>query len=232
HSGTGPMVLLNDGTINAATGITATNTGTSTINVANKGTINSTTAGITISSTPEQTVNVNNTGGTLNATAGTGVNVLTNALLNLVGGTITATGTATGLTFADTSNSHVLTDLILNLNGTGAAFSKATGVNLTLNHVIFNTVTGTALTSLAGLTFANSANGNNIINVTGAGTGISSAGGVDLTNAYLNINVTNSAGIGLQVTDGTANITTIGTNGQINAAGATAISFSGTTAKT
>ncbi|WP_435056177.1 ESPR-type extended signal peptide-containing protein, partial [Yersinia frederiksenii] len=234
HAGTGNIILENKatGTITAATGISATNSGSTSIAITNSGIINSTTAGMAVSSTPAQTVNVNNTGGTINATAGTGVNVLTNALLNMVGGTITATGTASGLTFAGTTNSHVLTDLILNLNGTGSAFVKAAGVNLALNHITFNTVAGTVLNSLAGLTFADSANGRNLINVTGAGTGISSSGGVDLSNAYLNINISNSAGTGLQVSDGAINTTTIGANTQITAPGATAINFSGTTAKT
>lgn len=212
----------------------ASNTGaaTASVDVANSGTINSTSAGITISSTNGQRVNVVNTGGTINATGGTGINVLANALLNMVGGTITTTGIATGITFAGTDNSHVLTDLILNMNGTGAAFSKAAGVNLTLNHIIFNTVTGTVFNSLAGLTFVDSANGRNEINVTGAGTGINSAGGVDLSTAYLNINIDGSAGTGLKVSDGASALTTIGANTQINATGATAISFTGTTAKT
>ncbi|WP_145525593.1 autotransporter outer membrane beta-barrel domain-containing protein [Yersinia rohdei] len=234
NSGSASIDIANKGVITATTGMVASNTGaaTASVDVANSGTINSTSAGITISSTNGQRVNVVNTGGTINATGGTGINVLANALLNMVGGTITTTGIATGITFAGTNNSHVLTDLILNMNGTGAAFSKATGVNLTLNHIIFNTVTGTVFNSLAGLTFADSANGRNEINVTGAGTGINSAGGVDLSTAYLNINIDGSAGTGLKVSDGASALTTIGANTQINATGATAISFTGTTAKT
>ncbi|WP_145514957.1 autotransporter outer membrane beta-barrel domain-containing protein [Yersinia massiliensis] len=264
HAGSGNVVLENKatGTITAATGISATNTGTATINVANKGTINSTTAGIAVSSSstsgPSQTISVDNTGGAINASAGTGVNVLSNTLLNLVGGTITTTGVATGLTFAGTSGNHALTDLILNLNGTGAAFAKAAGINLALRHVTFNVTNGTGLTSLAGLTFAEGVNGRNTINVTGTGIGITAAntdvsalnpdaldinvsgagtginatgGGVDLSDSNLHINVTNSGGTGLQVTDG-AVTTTIGADAQINAAGATAINFTGTTAKT
>ncbi|HFR4114843.1 TPA: pectate lyase-like adhesive domain-containing protein, partial [Yersinia enterocolitica] len=232
NSGTANINIANKGAITAATGISATNTGTSSVNISNSGTIASTTAGISVSSTAAtaQTATVNNTGGTISASSGTGINVLTNALLNMVGGTITTTGAATGFTFAGTSSNHVLTDLILNLNSTGVAFSKAAGVNLLLNHITFNTGAGTALNSLAGLTFADSVNGKNIINVTGAGIGINSAGGADLNSAYLDINVTNSAGIGLQVTDGA--VTTIGTNTQINALGATAINFTGTTNKT
>ena len=265
HAGSGNVVLENKatGTITAATGISATNTGTATINVANKGTINSTTAGIAVSSSatsgPSQTISVDNTGGTINASAGTGVTVLSNALLNLVGGTITTTGVATGLTFAGTSGNHALTDLILNLNGTGAAFAKAAGINLALRHVTFNVTNGTGLTSLAGLTFAEGVNGRNTINVTGTGIGITAAntdvsalnpdaldinvsgagtginatgGGVDLSDSNLHINVTNSGGTGLQVTDGAVTTTTIGADAQINAAGATAINFTGTTAKT
>ncbi|WP_145566075.1 autotransporter outer membrane beta-barrel domain-containing protein [Yersinia massiliensis] len=265
HAGSGNVVLENKatGTITAATGISATNTGTATINVANKGTINSTTAGIALSSSatsgPSQTISVDNTGGTINASAGTGVNVLSNTLLNLVGGTITTTGVATGLTFAGTSGNHALTDLILNLNGTGAAFAKAAGINLALRHVTFNVTNGTGLTSLAGLTFAEGVNGRNTINVTGTGIGITAAntdvsalnpdaldinvsgagtginatgGGVDLSDSNLHINVTNSGGTGLQVTDGAVTTTTIGADAQINAAGATAINFTGTTAKT
>ncbi|WP_145579320.1 autotransporter outer membrane beta-barrel domain-containing protein [Yersinia massiliensis] len=265
HAGSGNVVLENKatGTITAATGISATNTGTATINVANKGTINSTTAGIAISSSstsgPSQTISVDNTGGAINASAGTGVNVLSNTLLNLVGGTITTTGVATGLTFAGTSGNHALTDLILNLNGTGAAFAKAVGINLALRHVTFNVTNGTGLTSLAGLTFAEGVNGRNTINVTGTGIGITAAntdvsalnpdaldinvsgagtginatgGGVDLSDSNLHINVTNSGGTGLQVTDGAVTTTTIGADAQINAAGATAINFTGTTAKT
>ncbi|MCB5319623.1 autotransporter outer membrane beta-barrel domain-containing protein, partial [Yersinia massiliensis] len=265
HAGSGNVVLENKatGTITSATGISATNTGTATINVANKGTINSTTAGIALSSSatsgPSQTISVDNTGGTINASAGTGVNVLSNTLLNLVGGTITTTGVATGLTFAGTSGNHALTDLILNLNGTGAAFAKAAGINLALRHVTFNVTNGTGLTSLAGLTFAEGVNGRNTINVTGTGIGITAAntdvsalnpdaldinvsgagtginatgGGVDLSDSNLHINVTNSGGTGLQVTDGAVTTTTIGADAQINAAGATAINFTGTTAKT
>ncbi|MDA5535696.1 autotransporter outer membrane beta-barrel domain-containing protein, partial [Yersinia mollaretii] len=231
---TGDVVVRNEaqGTIRKATGISVASSGAGTVNITNAGTINSTSAGISVSSTPAKTISVNNTGGTINASGGTGINVLSNAVLDLVGGTIATTGAASGLTFAGTSGNHTLADVILNLNGTGAAFTKNAGVNLLLNHVTFNTVAGTALNSLAGLTFANSVNGNNIINVTGAGIGVTSVGGVDLSNAYLDINVTNSAGIGLQVADGTPTTTTIGTNSLINATGATAISFTGTTAKT
>lgn len=232
-TGSGTVNVTNAGTINSTTaGIVLTHNGSGTASLTNSGSITSTTAGIAVSAATAQTINIDNTGGTVSASAGTGINVLTNALLNMVGGAITTTGAANALTFAGTSNSHVLTDLILNLNGTGAAFSKAAGVNLALNHIIFNTVTGTALNSLAGLTFANSVNGNNIINVTGAGTGINSVGGVDLSNAYLDINVTDSAGTGLQVADGAVTATTIGANTLINATGATAINFAGTTAKT
>ncbi|WP_268967569.1 ESPR-type extended signal peptide-containing protein, partial [Yersinia rochesterensis] len=257
----GNVVIRNEaeGTIRKATGITVTDSGSGSVNITNAGTINSTTAGLSISATTAKTVSVDNTGGTISASGGTGVNILANALLNMVGGTITTTGAATGFTFAGTTNSHVLTDLILNVNGAGAAFSKAAGVNLTLNHVILNTVTGTALDSLAGLTFADSANGRNEINVTGTGTGIAtvntaltgwspaaldinvsgagtginaSGGGVDLSSANLSVNVTNSGGTGLRVTDGAVTATTIGANARINAAGATAINFAGTTAKT
>ncbi|MFW5402432.1 pectate lyase-like adhesive domain-containing protein, partial [Yersinia sp. 1252 StPb PI] len=232
-TGSGTVNVTNAGTINSTTaGIVLTHNGSGTASLTNSGSITSTTAGIAVSAATAQTINIDNTGGTVSASAGTGINVLTNALLNMMGGAITTTGAANALTFAGTSNSHVLTDLILNLNGTGVAFSKAAGVNLALNHIIFNTVTGTALNSLAGLTFANSVNGNNIINVTGAGTGISSVGGVDLSNAYLDINVTDSAGTGLQVADGAGTATTIGVNTLINATGATAINFAGTTAKT
>nr|WP_327212971.1 autotransporter outer membrane beta-barrel domain-containing protein [Yersinia aldovae] len=259
HAGSGKILLENKaaGNITSATGISATNTGTATIDVANKGTINSTTAGIALSSSSTQTVNVDNSGGIINATAGTGINVLTNALLNMVGGTINITNAANGLTFAGTGN-HALADLIINLGGTGLAFSKAAATNLTLSHVTLNTANRTALDTLAGLTFASSANGRNTINVTGTGTGIAttntalsalnpaaldinvsgagtginaSGGGVDFSGANLNINVTNSGGTGLLITDGTA-ITTIGANTHINAAGATAINFTGTGAKT
>ncbi|WP_145559401.1 autotransporter outer membrane beta-barrel domain-containing protein [Yersinia mollaretii] len=231
---TGNVVVRNEaqGTIRKATGISVTSAGSGAVNITNAGTINSTSAGISVSSTPAKTISVNNTGGTINASGGTGINVLSNAVLDLVGGTITTTGAASGLTFAGASGNHTLADVILNLNGSGAAFTKNAGVNLLLNHVTFNTVAGTALNSLAGLTFANSVNGHNIINVTGAGIGVTSAGGVDLSSAYLDINVTNSAGIGLQVADGTPTTTTIGANSLINATGATAISFTGTTAKT
>ncbi|WP_145590055.1 autotransporter outer membrane beta-barrel domain-containing protein [Yersinia aleksiciae] len=261
HAGTGKILLENKaaGTITAATGISATNTGTATIDVVNKGIINSTSSGISVSSTSSQTVNVDNTGGTINASAGTGINVLSNALLNLVGGTITTTGAASGLTFAGVGGNHGLTDLILNLNGSGVAFTKAAGVNLLLSNVILNTANTTVLTSLAGLTFASSANGRNKINVTGTGTAISTAntdltgwspaalditvsgagtginvtgGGVDLSGANLSIDVTNAGGTGLQITDGAVTTTTIGANTQINATGATAINFTGTTAKT
>uniref|UniRef100_UPI0021BDDA66 autotransporter outer membrane beta-barrel domain-containing protein n=1 Tax=Yersinia aleksiciae TaxID=263819 RepID=UPI0021BDDA66 len=261
HAGAGKILLENKaaGTITAATGISATNTGTATIDVVNKGIINSTSAGISVSSTSSQTVNVDNTGGTINASAGTGINVLSNALLNLVGGTITTTGAASGLTFAGVGGNHALNDLILNLNGSGIAFTKAAGVNLLLSNVILNTANATVLTSLAGLTFASSANGRNEINVTGTGTAISTAntdltgwspaalditvsgagtginvtgGGVDLSGANLSIDVTNAGGTGLQITDGAVTATTIGANTQINATGATAINFTGTTAKT
>ncbi|WP_049596049.1 autotransporter outer membrane beta-barrel domain-containing protein, partial [Yersinia aldovae] len=259
HAGSGKILLENKaaGNITSVTGISATNTGTATIDVANKGTINSTTAGIALSSSSTQIVNVDNSGGVINATAGTGINVLTNALLNMVGGTINITNAANGLTFAGTGN-HALADLIINLGGTGLAFSKAAATNLTLSHVTLNTANRTALDTLAGLTFASSANGRNTINVTGTGTGIAttntalsalnpaaldinvsgagtginaSGGGVDFSGANLNINVTNSGGTGLLITDGTA-ITTIGANTHINAAGATAINFTGTGAKT
>ncbi|PJG63503.1 autotransporter outer membrane beta-barrel domain-containing protein [Yersinia kristensenii] len=256
----GNVVIRNEaqGTIRKATGISVIDSGSGSVNITNAGTINSTTAGLSFSVTTAKTVSVDNTGGTINASSGTGVNILANALLKMVGGTITTTGAATGFTFAGTTNSHILTDLILNLNGAGAAFSKAAGVNLTLNHVTLNTVIGTALDSLAGLTFATSANGRNQINVTGTGTGIAtvntaltgwspaaldinvsgagtginaSGGGVDLSGANLNVSVTNSGGTGLRVADGAVVATTIGTNAKINAAGATAISFAGTAAK-
>ncbi|WP_283047657.1 ESPR-type extended signal peptide-containing protein, partial [Yersinia sp. Marseille-Q3913] len=269
HAGTGAtagQILLENkaaGIITAATGISATSTGTATINVVNKGIINSSTAGIALSSSATagaaQTVTVDNTGGTINASAGIGISVLSNALLKLVGGTITTTGAATGLTFAGVSGNHALADLILNLNGSGAAFSKAAGVNLALSHVTLNTANGTALNNLDGLTFASSANGRNILNVTGTGNGIAttnaaisalnpaaldinvsgngiginaSGGGVDLSGANLNITVAPGLGTGLQVTDGVVTATTIGANTQINATGATAINFTGTAANT
>ncbi|OVZ78926.1 autotransporter outer membrane beta-barrel domain-containing protein [Yersinia kristensenii] len=261
HAGTGKIILENKalGNITAATGISATNTGTSTISVTNKGTINSTLAGISVSSTSPQAVKVDNTGGTLNATAGSAITALNNTQLNLVGGAVNISGAANGVDFRGNTNNQQLTDVIINMGGTGSAFLKSDATNVTLSHVILNTANGTALNSLAGLTFATSANGRNQINVTGTGTGIAtvnttltgwspaaldinvsgagtginaSGGGVDLSGANLNVSVTNSGGTGLRVTDGAVVATTIGTNAKINAAGATAISFAGTAAKT
>ncbi|MBW5817228.1 autotransporter outer membrane beta-barrel domain-containing protein, partial [Yersinia kristensenii] len=261
HAGTGKIILENKalGNITAATGISATNTGTSTISVTNKGTITSTLAGISVSSTSSQAVKVDNTGGTLNATAGSAITALNNTQLNLVGGAVNISGAANGVDFRGNTNNQQLTDVIINMGGTGSAFLKSDATNVTLSHVILNTANGTALNSLAGLTFATSANGRNQINVTGTGTGIAtvntaltgwspaaldinvsgagtginaSGGGVDLSGANLNVSVTNSGGTGLRVADGAVAATTIGTNAKINAAGATAISFAGTAAKT
>ncbi|WP_145534932.1 autotransporter outer membrane beta-barrel domain-containing protein [Yersinia thracica] len=269
HTGTaGGNILIENGTlgvINAATGMAAFSYGTGTTNIVNKGTITATASGITIGGSAVKVANIDNTGGTIitsgTATGLTGITVSDSALLNLVGGTLNLTGAAYGVVFTQSApaGAHNIADLIVNLGDAGRAFLKSDATNVTLRNVKLNTVNGTALNSLAGLTFATSANGRNEINVTGTGTGIAtvntaltgwspaaldinvsgagtginaSGGGVDLSSANLNVSVTNSGGTGLRVADGAVAVTTIGANAKINAAGATAINFAGTTAKT
>ncbi|WP_145589685.1 autotransporter outer membrane beta-barrel domain-containing protein [Yersinia rochesterensis] len=269
HTGTaGGNILIENGllgVINAATGLSVLSNGTGTTNIVNKGTITATASGITIGGSAVKVANIDNTGGTI-ATSGTttgltGITVNNSALLNLVGGTLNLTGAANGVVFTQSipAGAHNIADLIVNLGDTGRAFQKSDATNVTLSHVKLNTANGTVLDSLAGLTFATSANGRNEINVTGTGTGIAtvnttltgwspaaldinisgagtginaSGGGVDLSGANMNVSVTNSGGTGLRVADGAVTVTTIGENAKINAAGATAINFAGTAAKT
>ncbi|AXY34341.1 autotransporter outer membrane beta-barrel domain-containing protein [Yersinia pseudotuberculosis] len=253
------IYIRSAGDITAATGISATHNGTGTVKIKNDGTITSTTAGIAISSASIKEISVDNTDGTITATAGTGVNVLASAILNLFGGTINTSATANGITFAGTEGGHTLTDLTINLLGTGIALSNVAGVNLTLSNVTLNTLNGTALNSLTGLTLVDSLNGRNTINIEGAGIGIAATntelntfdaealdinvngagigiqatgGGVNLSASNLIINVANTLGTALQITDGIDNTTTIGNEIQLNAENATAISFLGSSSKT
>ncbi len=133
------------------------------------------------------------------------------------------------------------------------------GVNLTLSNVTLNTLNGTALNSLTGLTLVDSLNGRNTINIEGAGIGIAATntelntfdaealdinvngagigiqatgGGVNLSASNLIINVANTLGTALQITDGIDNTTTIGNEIQLNAENATAINFLGSSSKT
>ncbi|WP_145591159.1 autotransporter outer membrane beta-barrel domain-containing protein [Yersinia rochesterensis] len=269
HTGTaGGNILIENGllgVINAATGLSVLSNGTGTTNIVNKGTITATASGITIGGSAVKVANIDNTGGTITTsgttTGLTGITVNNSALLNLVGGTLNLTGAANGVVFTQSipAGAHNIADLIVNLGDTGRAFQKSDATNVTLSHVKLNTANGTVLDSLAGLTFATSANGRNEINVTGTGTGIAtvnttltgwspaaldinisgagtginaSGGGVDLSGANMNVSVTNSGGTGLRVADGAVTVTTIGENAKINAAGATAINFAGTAAKT
>ncbi len=253
------IYIRSAGDITAATGISATHNGTGTVKIKNDGTITSTTAGIAISSASIKEISVDNTDGTITATAGTGVNVLASAILNLFGGTINTSATANGITFAGTEGGHTLTDLTINLLGTGIALSNVAGVNLTLSNVTLNTLNGTALNSLTGLTLVDSLNGRNTINIEGAGIGIAATntelntfdaealdinvngagigiqatgGGVNLNASNLIINVANTLGTALQITDGIDNTTTIGNEIQLNAENATAINFLGSSSKT
>ncbi|VEG86312.1 autotransporter outer membrane beta-barrel domain-containing protein [Yersinia pseudotuberculosis] len=253
------IYIRSAGDITAATGISATHNGTGTVKIKNDGTITSTTAGIAISSASIKEISVDNTDGTITATAGTGVNVLASAILNLFGGTINTSATANGITFAGTEGGHTLTDLTINLLGTGIALSNVAGVNLTLSNVTLNTLNGTALNSLTGLTLVDSLNGRNTINIEGAGIGIAATntelntfdaealdinvngagigiqatgGGVNLSASNLIINVANTLGTALQITDGIDNTTTIGNEIQLNAENATAINFLGSSSKT
>ncbi len=253
------IYIRSAGGITAATGISATHNGTGTVKIKNDGTITSTTAGIAISSASIKEISVDNTDGTITATAGTGVNVLASAILNLFGGTINTSATANGITFAGTEGGHTLTDLTINLLGTGIALSNVAGVNLTLSNVTLNTLNGTALNSLTGLTLVDSLNGRNTINIEGAGIGIAATntelntfdaealdinvngagigiqatgGGVNLSASNLIINVANTLGTALQITDGIDNTTTIGNEIQLNAENATAINFLGSSSKT
>ncbi len=253
------IYIRSAGDITAATGISATHNGTGTVKIKNDGTITSTTAGIAISSASIKEISVDNTDGTITATAGTGVNVLASAILNLFGGTINTSATANGITFAGTEGGHTLTDLTINLLGTGIALSNVAGVNLTLSNVTLNTLNGTALNSLTGLTLVDSLYGRNTINIEGAGIGIAATntelntfdaealdinvngagigiqatgGGVNLSASNLIINVANTLGTALQITDGIDNTTTIGNEIQLNAENATAINFLGSSSKT
>ncbi len=253
------IYIRSAGDITAATGISATHNGTGTVKIKNDGTITSTTAGIAISSASIKEISVDNTDGTITATAGTGVNVLASAILNLFGGTINTSATANGITFAGTEGGHTLTYLTINLLGTGIALSNVAGVNLTLSNVTLNTLNGTALNSLTGLTLVDSLNGRNTINIEGAGIGIAATntelntfdaealdinvngagigiqatgGGVNLSASNLIINVANTLGTALQITDGIDNTTTIGNEIQLNAENATAINFLGSSSKT
>ncbi|WP_443006493.1 ESPR-type extended signal peptide-containing protein, partial [Serratia sp. MMO-28] len=255
------IYIRSAGTIGAATGISATHNGTGAVNIANNGTINSTTAGIALDSSASKPMTIDNTGGQINASGGTAINVLGNAGLNLTGGTINTTNAANGITIAaGNTSAHFVTDTSLNINGSGKAISKSDNAALTLSNTHINLIDGIGFDNVTGVTFATSPNGRNGINVSGTGTAISTAnaaldgwspealdlnitgagkginvtgGGVDFGSANLVVNVTNSAGTGLVVNDGvTNNTTTIGANAQINASGATAINFAGTAGKT
>ncbi|MBS0849887.1 ESPR-type extended signal peptide-containing protein, partial [Citrobacter sp. JGM124] len=258
QNGSGNTIVTNEGNINATTGVNATQNGSGTLQVNNAGTITSTTSGITVNSTAtDKNITVNNTGGTINATGGSGVNVLNNAVLNLIGGVITTTNAANAVTISNTA-AHNLSDLTINLNGTGNAISKSSSTNVTLANTTLNINDRIGFNDLSGLNFASSSKGNNTINVGGTGTGISTTntalaglnadaldinvtgagvgiattgGGLNLVNQGVNINVTNSGGTALTIADGSSNSTVIGKNVTINAKNATAIEFSGTAAK-
>ncbi|MHA7846041.1 autotransporter outer membrane beta-barrel domain-containing protein [Serratia sp. D1N4] len=255
------IYIRSAGTITAVTGISATHNGTGAVNIANNGTINSTTAGISLNSSAIKSMTIDNTGGEINASGGTAINVLDNAGLNLTGGTINTSNAANGITIAaGNTDTHFVTDTSININGNGKAISKSDNAALTLSNTHINLIDGIGFDNVTGVTFATSSNGRNGINVTGTGTAISTAntaldgwspealdlnitgagkginvtgGGVDFGSANLVVNVINSGGTGVVVNDGvTNNTTTIGANAQINASGATAINFVGTAGKT
>ncbi|KJF78159.1 hypothetical protein UA45_07945 [Morganella morganii] len=259
HAGSGNIVLENKtgGKITAVTGIKAVHSGTGSASLENHGDITSTANGISVSSANQQTVNINNTGGTINATSGNAVESLLKAQINMLGGVINTSGSATAFKLND--GAHQLTDITVNLNGTGNMFAKTAAAQAALTGVTLNVLNGTGLSDISGLTFKAGQNGNNTINVNGSGTGIAltntglsglnsdaldinvngagkgivtTGGGVDLSNSKLTVNVTSTEGTALSIADGSSNITTIGQNIQLNAAGATALSFTGTAGRT
>ncbi|HGY3147368.1 TPA: autotransporter outer membrane beta-barrel domain-containing protein [Morganella morganii] len=259
HAGSGNIVLENKtgGKITAVTGIKAVHSGTGSASLENHGDITSTANGISVSSANQQTVNINNTGGTINATSGNAVESLLKAQINMLGGVINTSGSATAFKLND--GTHQLTDITVNLNGTGNMFAKTAAAQAALTGVTLNVLNGTGLSDISGLTFKAGQKGNNTINVNGSGTGIAltntalsglnsdaldinvndagngivtTGGGVDLSNSKLTVNVTSPEGTALSIADGSSNITTIGQNIQLNAAGATALSFTGTAGRT
>ncbi|MEQ5368510.1 ESPR-type extended signal peptide-containing protein, partial [Morganella morganii] len=259
HAGSGNIVLENKtgGKITAVTGIKAVHSGTGSASLENHGDITSTANGISVSSANQQTVNINNTGGTINATSGNAVESLLKAQINMLGGVINTSGSATAFKLNDST--HQLTDITVNLNGTGNMFAKTAAAQAALTGVTLNVLNGTGLSDISGLTFKAGQKGNNTINVNGSGTGIAltntalsglnsdaldinvngagngivtTGGGVDLSNSKLTVNVTSPEGTALSIADGSSNITTIGQNIQLNAAGATALSFTGTAGRT
>ncbi|HEI9846066.1 TPA: autotransporter outer membrane beta-barrel domain-containing protein, partial [Morganella morganii] len=259
HAGSGNIVLENKtgGKITAVTGIKAVHSGTGSASLENHGDITSTANGISVSSANQQTVNINNTGGTINATSGNAVESLLKAQIDMLGGVINTSGSATAFKLND--GTHQLTDITVNLNGTGNMFAKTAAAQAALTGVTLNVLNGTGLSDISGLTFKAGQKGNNTINVNGSGTGIAltntalsglnsdaldisvngagngivtTGGGVDLSNSKLTVNVTSPEGTALSIADGSSNITTIGQNIQLNAAGATALSFTGTAGRT
>ncbi|WP_256374841.1 autotransporter outer membrane beta-barrel domain-containing protein, partial [Pantoea sp. 1.19] len=258
--------------ISAATGMNIVHDGTGEVIIKNTGTLDTTTSGITLSSASANSMNVDmrqgkadSRAGTINASSGTGITAgnttSDNVVLNLTGGTINTSGTATGITLSNPNNTatHSLNDLTVNLNGSGELLAKADAVKVALSNVVLNFSDRVGLSKLEGIRFLSSSNGSNTLNVGGTGTGIAttntgianldsqalqinvngagvgvatSGGGVDLTRPGLAIKVNSSDGTALSVADGSSNTTTIGSQVALDAMGATAINFSGNAAKT
>jgi len=258
--------------IDAATGMNIVHDGNGEVVIKNTGALTTTTSGITISSASGNNMNVDmskgatdSNSGVINATSGTGITAGSSAtdkvVLNLTGGEINTSGTASAVTLSNPTNTatHTLNDLIVNLGGSGNMLAKADAVKVALSNVVLNINNRVGLNNLAGINFLSSAQGSNTINVGGTGTGIettntaisnlnsealqinvngagvgvaTTGGGVDLTDPGLNITVNSPDGTALTIADGGSNTTTIGSNVALNATGATAIKFSGDAAKT
>ncbi|WNN43782.1 ESPR-type extended signal peptide-containing protein [Winslowiella toletana] len=258
--------------IDAATGMNIVHDGNGEVVIKNTGALTTTTSGITISSASGNNMNVDmskgatdSNSGVINATSGTGITAGSSAtdkvVLNLTGGEINTSGTASAVTLSNPTNTatHTLNDLIVNLGGSGNMLAKADAVKVALSNVVLNINNRVGLNNLAGINFLSSEKGSNTINVGGTGTGIettntaisnlnsealqinvngagvgvaTTGGGVDLTDPGLNITVNSPDGTALTIADGGSNTTTIGSNVALNATGATAIKFSGDAAKT
>ncbi|WP_422066824.1 beta strand repeat-containing protein, partial [Serratia oryzae] len=236
-AGSSTVDVTNAGTINSTTaGVALTHNGTGTVTLTNSGSITSTTAGLALNATTAgKVISVDSTGGTITATGGSGITLGNNIVLDLVNGTIATTGVATGLTIgASNLGIQTLTGTIFNLGGTGSAIAKGASGSVNLSNVQFNATSGTVFTTLAGLNFLQGL-ANNAINLTGSGavTGISSTTSLDLSSAYLDINVNNVAATGIATSGATGGAVTLGPNSTINASGgAAAITFGNSIAET
>ncbi|MHA7845521.1 autotransporter outer membrane beta-barrel domain-containing protein [Serratia sp. D1N4] len=235
-SGSSTVDVINAGTINSTTaGVALTHNGTGTVKLTNSGAITSTTAGVSLTTTGgSKNITVDSTGGTITATGGYGITLSNNILLNLINGTIATTGAAVGLNI-NTANAgtQTLTGTIFNLGGTGSAIAKGAPGSVNLSNTQFNATSGTVFTTLAGLNFLQGL-ANNAINLTGTGavTGISSTASLDLSPAYLDINVNNAAATGISTSGATGGAVTVGPNTTINASGgAAAITFGNSVAE-